>query len=50
MLLLLESHIVYFSALKTSYRKDIEFSSDIPIFAIAKALISFVKGSFIDDR
>ena len=50
MLLLLEGHVVHFAAPKTSYSKDIEFSSDTPIFATAKAPISFIKGSFIDDR
>ena len=50
MLLLLEGHVVHFAAPKTSYSKDIEFSSDTPLFATAQAPISFVKGSFIDDR
>ena len=50
MLLLLEGYVVHFAAPKTSYSKDIKFSSDTPIFATAKAPISFVKGSLIDDR
>ena len=49
-LLLLEGHIVHFAAPKTTYNQDIEFSKDTPIFATAKAPISFVKGSIIDDR
>ena len=50
MLLLLEGHVVHFAAPKTTYNQDIEFSKDTPIFATAKALISFVKASMIDDR
>ena len=50
MLLLLESHVVHFAAPKTSYSKGIEFSRDTPVFATAKAPISFVKSSVIDDR
>ena len=50
MLLLLEGHVVHFAAPKTSYSRDIDFSSDTPIFATSKAPISFVKGLFIDNR
>ena len=49
MLLLLEGNVVHFAAPKTSYSKDIDFSRDTPVFATAKAPISFVKSSFIDD-
>ena len=49
MLLLLEGHVVHFAAPKTSYSKDIDFSRDTLVFATAKAPISFVKSSFIDD-
>ena len=47
---MLEGHVVHFAAPKTSYSKDIEFSRDTPVFATAKAPISFVKSSVIDDR
>ena len=50
MLLLLEGHVVHFAAPKTSYSRDIDFSRDTPVFATAKAPISFVKSSVIDDR
>ena len=50
MLLLLEGHVVHFAAPKTTYNQDIEFCRDTPIFATAKAPISFVKGSIIDNR
>ena len=47
-LLLLEGHIVHFTAPKTMYSQNIESSKDTPIFATAKALLSFVKGSILD--
>ena len=50
MLLLLEGHVVHFAAPKTNYSKDIEFTRDTPVFATAKAPISFIKGSVMDDR
>ena len=47
-LLLLEGHIVHFAAPKTTYSQGIAFSKDTPISATAKAPISFVKGSILD--
>ena len=50
MLLLLEGHVVHFAAPKTNYSKDIEFTRDTPVFATAKAPISFIKESVMDAR
>ena len=50
MLLLLEGHVVHFAAPKTSYARDIEFTSDTPVFATSKSPIVFIKGSAIDER
>ena len=50
MLLLLEGHVVHFAAPKTSYARDIEFTSDTPVFATSKSSIVFIKGSVLDEK
>ena len=50
MLLLLEGHVVHFAAPKTTYARDIEFSSDTPVFATSKSSIVFITGSIVDER
>ena len=50
MLLLLEGHVVHFAAPKTTCARDIEFTSDTPVFATSKSPIVFIKGSSIDER
>ena len=50
MLLLLEGHVVHFAAPKTSYSEAILFQKDTPIFATAKAPITFVKNGLLDER
>ena len=50
MLLLLEGHVVHFAAPKTSYSEAILFQKDTPIFAPAKAPITFVKNGLLDER
>ena len=50
MLLFLEGHVVHFAAPKTTYARDIEFTSDTPVFATSKSPIVFIKGSNIDER
>ena len=50
MLLLLEGHIVHYAAPNTTYARDIEFTSDTPVFATSKSPIFFIKGSSIDER
>ena len=49
-LLLLEGHTVHFAAHKTTYARDIEFTSDTPVFATSKSPIVFIIGSSIDER
>ena len=50
MLLLLEGHVIHFAAPKTSYSEAILFQKDTPIFATAKAPITFVKNGLLDER
>ena len=50
MLLLLEGHVVNFAAPKTSYARDIEFTSNTPAFAMSKSSIVFIKGSVLDEK
>ena len=50
MILLLEGHVVHFAAPKTTYARDIEFTSDTSGFATSKSPIFFIKGSSIDER
>ena len=50
MLLLLEGHIVHFAASRTTYARDIQFTSKTPVFAMSKSPIVFSKGSSIDER
>ena len=50
MLLPWEGHVFHFAAPKTTYNKDIELSNDTPVFDTAKAPVSFVRGSLIDEE
>ena len=50
LLLLLEGHVVHFAAPKTSYARDIEFTSDTPVFATSKSSIVSIKGSVLGEK
>ena len=50
MLLLLEGHVVHFTAPKTSYARDIEFICHTLVLATSKSSIVFIKGFTIDER
>ena len=50
LLLLLEGQKVHLPAPKTHFCKDIEFTSDTPIFCTSKEELSLVRGGVLDER
>lgn len=50
LLLLLEGQRVHLPAPKTHFCKDIEFTSDTPIFCTSKEELSLVRGGVLDER